>query len=146
MYVLVVRSTHEAFRNKKLFLILHRSFTEQKAYAKMIKFYNLKLPRLILKLRNQFLDVWQLTFRDFGILTSQSVISTISCVVKRADVTGTVSGRLRSSAPHVDVIFRLKSNLWQSCDFDYGVTFFHVSSCHMYNFECLYLSCFLKIC
>ena len=59
------------------------------------------MPRLILKLRNQFLDVWQLTFRDFGILTSQSVISTISRVVKRVDLTGTVSGCLRSSAPHV---------------------------------------------
>ena len=59
------------------------------------------MPRLSLKLRNQFLVVWQLNFRDFGILTSQSVISTISSVVKRADDTGTVSGRLRSSAQHV---------------------------------------------
>ena len=57
--------------------------------------------RLILKLRNQCLDVWQLTFSDFGILTSKSIISTISSVVKRADLKGTVSGRLCSSAPHV---------------------------------------------
>ena len=54
-----------------------------------------------MKLRNLFLDIWQLTFRDFGIMTSQSVISTISRVMKRVDVIGTVSVHLRVSALHV---------------------------------------------
>ena len=60
------------------------------------------MPRPILKLRNQFWEVWQLTFTDFGILASQrnhinSIKGTRTCVT----VPGTVSGYLRSSAPHV---------------------------------------------
>ena len=60
------------------------------------------MPRSISKLTNQFLDVWQLTFTDFDIFTSQRTISTISSrVVEHVSVPGTVSGRLRSSALHV---------------------------------------------
>ena len=62
------------------------------------------MPRLILKLRNQFLDLWQLTFKDFGALTSQRTHINNIKGSKRVDVTGTVSGRLRSSAQHVKSI------------------------------------------
>ena len=53
------------------------------------------MPRPILKLKNQFWDVWQLNFTDFGILTSQRTD------INNIKGSGTVSGRLRSSAPHV---------------------------------------------
>ena len=55
-----------------------------------------------MKLRNQFWEVWQLTFTDFGIMTSQrnhinNIKGTKTCV----NFPGTVSTHLRSSAPHV---------------------------------------------
>ena len=66
-------------------------------------FVSFKMQRPILKLTNQFWDVCLLTFTDFGILTSQrthinSINGSGTCCV---NVPGTVSGRLRSSAPHV---------------------------------------------
>ena len=55
----------------------------------------------ILKLSNQFWDVWQHTFTDFGILTSQRTHINNIKGSGRVNIPGTVSGRLRSSAPHM---------------------------------------------
>ena len=56
-----------------------------------------KIPKPILKLRNQFLERLDAHFHRPRYI----LISTISRVVESVNVLGTVSGRLRSSAPHV---------------------------------------------
>ena len=55
----------------------------------------------ILKLSNQFWDVWKRTFTDFGILTSHRTHINNIKGKERVNVPGTVSGRLRSSTPHI---------------------------------------------
>ena len=49
-----------------------------------------------------FWNVWLLTFIDFSLFTSQRIhINNSTCVLELINVPGTVSGHLRSSAPHV---------------------------------------------
>ena len=71
MHVHVMRSDHEAFQSEKLFSTLLHSFTEHTSSVKKDLFYHFKMPRPISKRIDQVLDVWQLTFTDFDILTPQ---------------------------------------------------------------------------